>query len=163
MKKVLSTYNKIDTVFVLMIFCVFAVSVFLVLMLSGSVYRNMTDISTHGQNERIMLSYIRTMVRNNDTAESISVRHFNEISALAIEENIGGRIFVTYIYLYDGWARELFHESIHDFGPSAGIPLIRTDLLYFEEVESNLIRVSTNYGSMLISPRSVSSIESGGF
>ena len=146
--------NRVDTVFVLMIFCVFAISVFLVLILSGSIYRNMADTAGEGQNERIALSYIRTRIRKTDGAGSISVGSFHDLSVLSLEETLGERVFVTYIYLYDGWIHELFHERGQDFLPRDGIALVRADSLSFEEVEEGLIRVSTDYKSLLIYPRS---------
>ena len=36
--------SRVDTVFVLIIFCVFAISMLLVLMLGASIYKNMTEI-----------------------------------------------------------------------------------------------------------------------
>ena len=154
--------NKVDTVFVLMIFCVFAVSVLLVLILSGSAYGNMTEISGEGRNERIVLSYIRTRVRNTDSAGSVYIREINGLSALSLEEVLFDRTFITYIYLYNGWVRELFHEKgLDDFAPEDGVPIIRAGSLDFEVIENGLIRVSTEYGSTLIFPRSA--IESEGF
>jgi len=146
--------NKVDSVFVLMVFCVFALSVFLVLMLSGGTYANMVDLSTEGQNERIALSYIRTKVRNADSTGGISVREFSANQALALEEVFGETVFVTYIYLFDGWLHELFHEEGLVFGPEDGRAIIRADSLNFELMDSGLIRVSTQYASLLIFPRS---------
>ena len=150
--------RRVDTVFVLMIFFVFALSVFLVLMLSGSTYQNMNEIAQEGQNERIVLSYVRTKIRNVD---SVSVGAFNGSSALILEEQFNGRKFITLIYLYDGWVHELFHEQGADFSPADGIPILRTDSLSFEDAENNLIRVTTDFGSLLILPRSAASIEWG--
>ena len=147
--------NKVDTVFVLMIFCIFAVSVLLVLMLSGSTYQNIIETSRDGQNERIALSYIRTKVRNTDTANSVNVSDFNGLPALSLEEVFWDTTFVTYIYLYDGWVHELFHERGQNFLPRDGVPVIRADSLSFEEVEGGLIRVATDVGSLLLYPRSV--------
>ena len=154
MNKMRNNQNRVDTVFVLMIFCVFAVSVLLVLMLSGSTYQNMIEISREGQNERIALSYIRTKVRNTDSADSIYVSYFNELSALSLKETFGATTFITYIYLYNGWIHELFHERGQDFEPQHGIPVIQAESLSFETIDNGLIRVTTDFGSLLIFPRS---------
>jgi len=160
-----SSHNKVDTVFVLMIFCVFAVSVFLVLMLSGSTYRNIADISSEGRDDRIAMSYIRTKVRNADSAGSIYVSEFHGLSALSLEEYFGGNTFVTHIYAYDGWIFELFHVAGVEFTPEDGVPIIRADYLSFEEIAGGLIRVSTDSGSLFIYPRSGvgMKVESEGF
>jgi len=147
--------SKVDAVFVLMIFSIFATSVFLVIMLSGSTYSNMNEVTSVGQNERIALSYVRTKIRNADTAFSINVTDFHGISALLIEERFGEFKFFTYIYLYDGFVNEIFFEEGLNFMPSDGVPIIRAGELNFSQVASNLIRVETDEGSLLISPRSV--------
>ena len=157
-----SNQNRVDTVFVLMIFCVFAVSVFLVLMLSGSTYSNIVRMSGEGQNERIALSYIRTRVRNADSAESVFVGEFHGLSALRLKERFDEHTFVTQIYLYDGWIFELFHMEGLEFMPQDGVPIIRADYLSFYEITEGLIRVSTDTGSLLIHTRSSTGTESEG-
>lgn len=152
------TSNKIETVFVLLVFCVFVASVLLVLTFSASAYQNMIYISRDGQDERILLSYVRTKIRNTDSAGGISVGDFHGLPALILREDFGGNIFLSYIYLYDGWLRELFHEAGQDFMPEAGLPVIRAGSLYFDELENGLIRVSTDYGFLLIYPRSYNGI-----
>ena len=158
MNKTTAGNNKIETVFVLLMFCFFSVSVFLVLMLSGNAYQNMNEITGKGQNERAVLSYIRTKIRNHDHAGGISVGIFGESPALIIEENIDGRYFLTLIYYYDGWARELFFQAGLSLDPGAGTPLVRVGSLYFEELGSGLIRAATEFGSTLILPRSTAII-----
>ena len=163
MNKTGDNRGKVDTVFVLMIFCVFALSVLLVLMLSGSTYRNMTDIAREGQNERIALSYIRTKIRNADSAGSVSLSDFHGTAALSLKEVFGGTTFVTLIYLYDGWIHELFHEKGNEFMPADGVPIIRVASLDFEENENGLLRVTTDFGSLLIFPRSAAETEGEDF
>ena len=154
-------HSKIDAVFTLMVFCIFAASVFLVIMLSGNIYRNIVDISNNGQNERIALSYIRTKVRNADSAGNIYLGDFNEISAIFLEESLEERTFITLIYLYNGWVHELFHEKGLDFLPEQGIPIIEVDSLRFESDGKTLIHAITDYGSLVINLRSMT--ESEGF
>ena len=157
--------SRIDTVFVLVIFCVFAFCVLLVIMLSASAYTNMNEIS-RGQNERILLSYIRTKIRNADIAGAVSVGEFHGISTLLLEENIGGRKFVTKIFMYEGAVRELFFENffardgnfsedIPAFEPQDGVAIIRAEELKFSAREGGLIQVCTKIGSTFILPRAV--------
>jgi hypothetical protein len=146
--------NKIDTAFSLAIFCFFAVSVLLVIMLSANTYANINEISGGGQNERILLSYIRTKIRATDNAGAISVGEFFGNSALFLEENLAGREFLTAIYLHEGIVRELFHEKGLELSPQDGVQILRTDFLNFSEAENGLIRICTNHGSFVILPRS---------
>jgi len=124
--------RRIDTVFVVIIFCVFAVSVLMVLLLGARVYRNMIQTSREGQDERIVLSYIWTKVKNTDDFENIYVGDFHGIPTLSIDEEIGGLSYSTLIYHFDGWVYELFSETNLDFFPEDGIRIARIDSLSFK-------------------------------
>ena len=159
MIKIRKQQNKVDTAFVLLIFCVFAVSVLVVLMLGGSIYRNMVDISRDGHDERTALSYVRTKIRNLDSEGFITVEYFDGIPSLSVQEVFGDRIFNTRIYHYDGYVRELFHEAGFEFYLGDGTRIVSADKLYFEALEDGLIRASTDIGSLIISPRSTASTD----
>ncbi|MCL1843270.1 MAG: DUF4860 domain-containing protein [Defluviitaleaceae bacterium] len=148
-------YRRAQAPFVLTIFCVFAACVLLTIVHAGNVFANMNEISAAGRNERILLSYIRTKIRAADNAGAVSVGYFEGYNALFLEESFNGRDFITCIYLYEGWVRELFREKNNELLLADGVPLIRTDFLRFEAVEKALIRVQTERGDSFILPRSV--------
>ena len=145
--------SRIDSIFVLLVFCVFTGSVLLTLALSAGMYQQMTAISSTGRNDRIALSYVRTRVRSIDNGNQVSVGTFNGISSLEIREYFFGRYFVTYIYLFEGWVRELFHEEGEIFTPGAGTPIIESNKLEFEQLENGLVRIVTGYRSAVVFPR----------
>ena len=151
--KITARGQRIDTVFVLIIFCVFAVSVLMVLMFGASIYQNMTEISREEHDERTVLSYVRTKVRNDDEAGRIQVGEFHGLPALCFDEDIGGISYRTIIYHYNGWVHELFSEAELDFQPQAGVPIMELSDLRFEELEYGLIKVSSGTKSLLIFPR----------
>ena len=152
MKKSLG--QKMDTVFVLMLFCLFAMSVLLTLMLGANIYRHMTELSQEGYDEQTCLSYVWTKIKNSDESGKISVGDFNGISALFISEVYGDSVYQTKIYLYDGWVCELFAEAgFDDFTPDAGTQIIRSGSLEFEQLDGLLIKVTAGSGSKLIYPR----------
>jgi len=154
--------NRIDTVFVLLIFSVFALSVLMVLMLGARIYKNMTDITRQGQDERTLLSYVWTKVKNGDKAGCIYAGDFSGQSALYFDEEIEGTYYRTAIYQYDGWVYEmfcdieLFNETRAEYLllPEDGVRVMEIDDLRFEDTEYGLIRVSTGASSMLLYPRS---------
>jgi len=153
--------RSIDTIFVLIVFSIFAFSVLMVLMLGASIYRNIHDISRTGEDERTVLSYVRTKTRVSDSYGSISVGEFGDGSALFIYEMIGERQFRTVIFNRDGWLLELFADASLDLPPVGGMRVTPIDYIRFEEAPHGLIRVSTENLSLLLSPRAAS--ERGGF
>ena len=145
--------RSIDTVFVLIVFSIFAFSVLMVLMLGANIYRNINDISRFEQNEHTALSYVWTKTKNFDEAESIGIGDYHGVTALFIDEIIGGAEYRTVIYHYNGWIYELFSEASLDFTIDDGIQIMMIDDLLFEEVNNGLIKVTTGKMSLLISPR----------
>jgi hypothetical protein len=146
--------QRIDTVFVLIIFCVFAVSVLMVLMLSASIYQNITEMTQTGQDERIVLSYIWTKVKGNDDAAKVSVGEFHGRSALYFDEVFDSTTFRTMIYYHDGWVYELFSDTSLDFYPEDGERIIRVESLSFEQLDYGIIRISSGSRSLLVTMRS---------
>jgi len=151
--------SKVDTVFVLIIFSVFALSVLLVLTLGARIYKNMTNISGENQTERALLSYIWTKVKNGDKSESIHVGEFCGLTSLFFDEEFSGTPYRTAIYQYDGWLYELFCETellsdqVSGFLPEDGVQVMEIDELLFENLEYGMIKVSTGGLSLLLSPR----------
>jgi len=157
----ISRGQRADTVLVLAIFLIFAVSVLMVLTLSASIYGNMTDISKDGFEERTALSYVWTMVKNHDLNGDISVGEFNGISALIINEEYDWVSYSTRIYVYDGRLHVLFSETELDFEPQDGVPVYEAPDLFFEQIEHGLIKVSSGNQNLLIYPRSTAMPEGG--
>jgi len=147
--------RSIDSIFVLIIFSIFAFSVLMVLMLGASIYRNIHDISRSGEDERIALSFVRTKIRNMDNYDSISVGEFDGTTALFIYRTIGGRLFRTVIYNSDGYIYELFAEASLTLTGATGMRIAPAPSLNFEKTEFGLLRVSAGDLSILLSPRAV--------
>ena len=146
--------RSIDTIFVLIVFSIFAFSVLMVLMLGASVYKNVNDISRQGHFEHTTMSYIWTKVKNFDDAGSIHVGSFNGKSALFIDEKLGDTDFRTVIYSYDGWLYELFSETVLDFRSGDGVRIIEINDLVFRDAVNGTIEVKAGDMSMILAPRS---------
>jgi len=146
--------RSVDTIFVLVIFSIFAFSVLLVLMLGASVYRNINDISRDGEQEHTALSYIWTKSKNFDNANSIHVGDFEGVPALFIDEAFGDTEFRTAIYYYDGWLYELFSETGLDFSPADGVRIVQADTLSFNDLGEGLIEVTVGEKNLILFPRS---------
>jgi len=146
--------RNIDTIFVLIVFSIFAVSVLIVLMLGASIYQNINTISREGEAEQTALSYIWTKTKNFDNAGSIDIGEFNGAPALIINENLGGTDYRTVIYHYDGWLYELFSDAALEFSPADGTRIITIDDLTFEKAGNGLLRMSAGKFDLHISPRS---------
>ena len=146
--------QKIDTIFVLVIFCVFAISVLMVLTLGASIYQNVTEMTREGHDERLVLSYIWTKVKNDDDSGRIVLGDINGIPALCFDEEFGGVPYRTAIYHYNGWVYELFSEKDLGLAPENGVQILKIDNLRFEELDYGIIKISSGSSNLLVSPRS---------
>jgi hypothetical protein len=146
--------KKADVVFSLLIFSTFAIAVLITLMLGASFYQRVNDMTRDGYDERTSLSYMWAKIKNSDNMDMISVGDFNGIPALLLYEIYGETTYVTRIYSYDGWVYELFSDVDLEMAPENGTPIIKTGAMFFEQLESGLIRVSAGSGSVLVQPRS---------
>ena len=165
--------RRIDTVFVLVIFSIFALSLLMVLMLGASIYKNMTDITGENRDEHTILSYIWTKVKSNDKNGSVRIGEYFGLETLCFDEEYEETNYTTAIYLYDGWVYELYTETqllgetdpLLAFAPEDGVKVMGVDGLGFKELEYGLIEVSSGSISILIYPRSGANpkvIEGGG-
>jgi len=146
--------RSIDTIFVLIVFSIFAFSVLMVLMLGASVYRNINDIAREGQQEHTALSYIWTKAKNYDDADSISIGEFNGLPAMFIYEQIGDTDFRTVIYSYEGWLCELYSSAELNFAPGDGDRIIQIGNLGFRDVSDGIIEITVDNKRLFLSPRS---------
>jgi hypothetical protein len=147
--------EKLGSVAALLLFCIFAVSVFAVLALGAGVSEAVAEKSQNSREERMCLSYVWTKIKNADEAGRVYLSEVGGIPALCLEEDLGGRIFLTHIYHYDGSVRELFSEAGYDYPPESGIEIMKSGPLDFSEQENGLIKASTGGESIYVMRRAI--------
>lgn len=125
----------------LTLFGVFAVCVLLVLLLGADVYQRLTERDSHGYDRRTAAQYITTKVRQADVAESICVSEFDGVETLVFVEEIGGEVYETKLYCYEGWLMELFSAAGNDLSPADGEKILETEAVDFT-LEDGLLQVN---------------------
>ena len=134
---------SVDTVFVLVLFCVFAFTILFVLMSGANVYKDTAKIMQERYEERTCISYISAKIRHYDNENSVYLTDFNGVTALAMDEEINGTYYNTLIYFYNGSVKELFCEKKASFPIDSGTNIINVDDLQFAKVDadSGLIKI----------------------
>lgn len=135
----------VDILFVLALFGVFAVSALALVTIGADVYQHTVEDMGVNYESRTAVSYIMEKVRQNDTADSISLTTLEDVPALCMLSEIDEDTYCTYLYLYDGHLKELFMRE----GASLGGQILPagTDIMELKELElsyasEDLIRVS---------------------
>ena len=164
MKQTKSEPSKhiIDVLFVLALFAVFAASALMIVSIGANVYkRTVTNMDLH-YSERTAFSYVIEKIRQADIQDAILLDEIDDIPALIITEENANGIFCTYLYMHDGYLRELYvrkdsfaGEDIFD----AGQKIMKLESFEIKDLENNLFKLTMDIGSgdpviVYISPRS---------
>ena len=97
--------HHIDGLIALLLFGVFAACVLAVLLTGADAYRRLTLRDQAAAERRARTQYIATKLRQADAENAVSVADMEGVPTLVLGRD--GE-YVTYIYCYDGWLRELY-------------------------------------------------------
>ena len=143
---------------VLLVFAVFMVSVLLVLLTGADVVQSITELDQKSYDQRTIIQYISTRVRQADQAGAIFVRTAETGDRLVLQEEIDGLLFETTIYCYDGYLCELFCVNGYDPGPGFGEKILPAERFHVtdngEYLEMEITFANGEIRSMLLRLRS---------
>lgn len=134
----------VDILFVLALFGVFAVSALALVTIGADVYQHTVEDMGVNYESRTAVSYIMEKVRQNDTADSISLTTLENTPALCMRSRIDEDNYSTYLYLYDGHLKELFMREGTSLGGQvlpAGTDIMELQELALSYAADDLIQV----------------------
>jgi len=120
----------------LVLLMVFAVGVLSVLLGSVGVYQRLEQRGQISADNRTAGLYLTNKLRQ--TSGPVEIGRFGQADAMLIYEDLDGVRYLTRIYCYDGWLRELFSTAEGDFSPEAGEKIVPMDSLSLEWAEGLL-------------------------
>ncbi len=132
-----SKKHVIDVTFPLAILFVFAVSALLVLLLSVHIYGEQTDKTKQNYESFTPLSYITEKVRQNDAKGTISIEELDGISCLTLHGSSSDATYSTYLYVYNGWLKELTIRDDTTGSLEAGKNIIEANDLQIQEFSAS--------------------------
>jgi len=133
------TSKKIDMVFVLALLVLFAATAFALVLIGAKHYRQVTNDMTTNHDRRTTASYLAEKIRQSDTEGAISLCTIQGTPALSILTTEEDVTYITYIYLYDDYLRELVVTENSVFSLSGGQPIIAIRDIQFSMENENLI------------------------
>lgn len=139
---------------VLLTFGMFALCILLVLLGSARLYQTLTERDLRSYDARTVTQYLSTRLHQADQENALSVEDFEDTTALCIHETIGNREFLTRIYCYDGYLRELFTPVTGEFSPVDGEKLLPIEALAVS-MEDHLLRLQIGHEQVLLYLRSL--------
>lgn len=139
---------------VLLTFGMFALCILLVLLGSARLYQNLTERDLRSYDARTVTQYLSTRLHQADRENALAVEDFEDTTALCIRETIGKREFITRIYCYDGYLRELFTPVTGKFSPEDGEKLLPAEDLAVSMTD-NLLQLQVGQEQVLLYVRSL--------
>ena len=112
--------HSMQGAFVFVLLGLFAVMSTLMVLLGAQMYRNTVDHATANNQGRVLSAYVRSMVRAEDAAQSVSIEEHDGIKALALRESLDSGDFVTMLYCYEDELYEWYTSVGYDFTPQSG-------------------------------------------
>lgn len=112
--------HTVDMLFVLTLFAVFAVSASLLIAFGAGIYKSTIDSMDRHYNVSTASAFIAEKLHQHDESGYVRIRDFGDGDALVLFETYGEETYCNYIYVYDGYLKELFTAADVTLSPEAG-------------------------------------------
>ena len=134
--------NKIDSIFVIALFMVFAITSFLLIFIGAKQYQHTAKAMDDNYESRTISSYLTEKVRQHDCANAIYLCELEGKTALALESIENDTTYITYIYYYDGAIREIIVTEHSVFSLDSGQEIVFTNGFEAQHEQSDLLKIT---------------------
>ena len=133
----------IDAVFVICLALLFVLCALSVIAIGADIYQKNVSAMDSNNSRRIASAYITEKVRQADVNGAVFAKEIFDQNALVLQEEIGGQLFDTYIYEYNGTLMELFaRDDLDVFYPQSGQKILSIHEFDIENVSDNMLGVT---------------------
>jgi hypothetical protein len=127
--------HSVDTLFMLLLFGLFALLLLLLLLFSAKGQKASVSGLDEQNNLRTAMSYLTGKFRQHDDADSVFTGKIEDTDALCFTDTVSGRTFDTYIYLDEGYLKEVYTAAGRTPTKAMGTPLCSLEDFSVEETE----------------------------
>ena len=113
-----------DTVAGLLLICAFACCLFFALAAGARIYKSISSVMEEQYTARTAIGYVVSRIHQGDGRGAVELDSIDGRPALIISQETDGVRYLTYIYQYDGYIRELFCPASETMTADAGLPVI---------------------------------------
>ncbi len=140
----INKYRNLGSMLALFLAGVFAVCILSVLLTGANAYSSLSGRDQTAYDRRTCSQYVATKIRQAGPA-GVRIESFGTGDALVLSETLGGTEYLTRIYCYDGWMRELFAAAEGSFAPEDGEKVMEAERLD-TELADGLLSVEITAG-----------------
>lgn len=138
--------HMVDILFIIALFCVFAVSALMLVIIGADVYKKTVQSMDSNFSQRTSYSYITEKLRQNDTTGAVSITSFGDSDAICITETYNDTDYLTYLYLYEGSLCEINTRGDITTDPATGTIIIKMTDMSIEQITDGLYCATLNDG-----------------
>ena len=137
--------HTIDTLFVLLLYMIFALLSMFTVTIGIWVYSHIVDQSESRTNVRASLSYVANKLRASESGDSVFIERISGVDVLIFSESAEENPSVTRIYYYNGSLREhLVPSKDTEFHLGEGQKLVAIDQFTVSEIDGLFTLTSTD-------------------
>ncbi len=145
--------SVVDFLFILALFGAFAITALFVVLFGARIYKSTVSNMDTNYEKRTAMSYVTEKIRSHDYTGGADVTDIDinnpteQHSVLKLYQEMGGKKYVTYLFLKDGYLKEFTAEDTYDFDYSVGTEILKINdfsvrkesdgLYYFDITDSN--------------------------
>lgn len=149
--------HSVDLLFSILLFGTYVLFLLLMLLFAAKAYRNAVKGTDENYHLRTAMSYITVKIRQHDNGQDVFLGEIQGTEALCLTDDIDGKTYTTYIYLYDGQLKELFTSDESGASLSMGTVIASLNSFIIEETPEEFYRISMedingSTGTFLIHP-----------
>lgn len=130
--------HKIEAIFPITLFFIFAFSAIIVLVLAAQVYQSTTENSSANHASQIALSYVTEKIHQTDENGEITIGNLEGQDALVISQQFDEHIYTTYIYMWNDELKELFIKKEAPVDLSSGTTILKIHDFSMKELNKKL-------------------------
>ena len=145
--------SVVDFLFILALFGAFAITALFVVLFGARIYKTKVSNMNTNYEKRTAMSYVTEKIRSHDFTGGAAVSDVDmsgstgKHSVLKLYQEIGGKKYVTYLFVHNGYLKELTAEESFDFDYRAGTNVLAINdfsvrkesdsLYYFDITDTN--------------------------
>lgn len=144
-----SRYKKnIDSLMIILLLSLFAITGSIVILTGVKQYQKIASQINSNFNIRTANSYIAQKISTYDYSDGIEITTLSDgttdemITALALNSNDNNTLYITYIYYYNGWLRELVVNENSLFSLEAGQKISQISSMDISLDTNNILSIS---------------------
>ena len=134
--------HVIDSVFVICLMLLFVLCALSVIAIGAGIYQKNVSAMASNNSHRIASAYITEKVRQADINGTVRVKELFDDNVLAMSKEVGGELYTTYIYDFDGKLMELMaRDSLDVIYPQSGQKIMDIKSLDIEEISDRMFKI----------------------